>query len=457
MTCIAPWSPEWARPSPAAFDGLAAAGAAARRDRGEAFAWLFALACALPYPALAVGNKTGVQLSHLLALAAAPVLALRPPGRSLYALLFLVGPVYVSGFVSLLRDAAPEAAVIPKEAVSLTLAFCVLWPSGWLAGGRRFRGVMTATAAAILGHALVGLYQLHAFSNDEFPLLAAFRNPSFKAMESWSDEYARYIKRPFGLFPEPSAMAASLGPFVVVLAGLLADPGAAVRFGLGRKTRALFTAALFAGFLLLALSRSGLTVAVMAAVLAVSLGSARARFRAAGPWALVAFAATVAAAGGVVTYLAVRTGSALDQRIESSWGLRAISIVTALTANTDPLDLAFGVGPGQSTPVVRRLLAGVPKAATQDDMAVWSLVAGYYMEHGLVGGAGMLALAVMAGRAVARSSAVVLGLGAGAVWLAGVAVTTSYYHLSAVWLFLGLLLHWDRVFLKGPRAGGAVS
>lgn len=457
MTSIAPWSPEWGRPAPAFAGGHAAPGVAARRDRGEAFTWAFVLACALPYPALAVGNKTGVQLSHLLALAAAPVLASRPPGRALYALLFLLGPVYVSGFVSLLRDAAPEAAVIPKEAVSLTLAFCVLWPSGWLAERRRFRAAMGAAAVAILGHSLVGLYQLHAFSNDEFPLLAVFRNPSFKAMETWSDEYARYIKRPFGVFPEPSAMAASLGPFVVVLAALLADPKAEARFGLGRKTRALFTAALCGGFLLLALSRSGLAVAVMGAVLAVSLGHARARCRAAGPGAILAVAATVAAAGGVVAYLGLKTGSALDQRIESSWGIRALSIATALTANTDPLDLAFGVGPGQSTPVVRRLMAGVPKAATQDDMAVWSLVAGYYMEHGLVGGAGMLALAVMAVRAVARSSAVVPGLGSGAVWLAGVAVTTSYYHLSAVWLFLGLLLHWDRIFVAGPRAGGAAS
>ena len=50
------------------------------------------------------------------------------------------------------------------------------------------------------------------------------------------------------------------------------------------------------------------------------------------------------------------------------------------------------------------------------------------------------------GRGAARccgSSAVVLGLAAAAVWLAGVGVTTSYYHLSLVWLFLGLLLHWD--------------
>ena len=302
------------------------------------------------------------------------------------------GPVYVSGFVNLLRDVVPEPAVVPKEAISLTLAFCVLWPSGWLAERRRFRGVMGVMAVGILVHALVGLYQLYAFSHDEFPLLAVFQNPSFKSMESWAVEYARYIKRPCGLFPEPSAMAASLGPFVVVLAGLLLDPGAVSRFGLGRRARGLFAAALAAGF---------------AAAGAVAVGADRRR-----SWRRCWPSASATRGPGSVrrgrggpwssprrwwrrpghrpTWRSGRA-RASTERIESSWGLRATSIVTGLTANTEPFDLAFGVGPGQSTPVVRRLMAGVPKAETQDDMAVWSLTACYYMEEGLVGGVGMLA------------------------------------------------------------------
>ena len=229
-----------------------------------------------------------------------------PPARAFYALLLLIGPVYVSGFVNLLRDAVPEVAVVPKEAVSLTLAVCVLWPSGWLAERRRFCGVMGAMAVVILGHTLLGIYQLYVASRTTSShCWPCYRNPSFKAMESWSDEYARYIKRPCGLFPEPSAMAASLGPYVVVLAGLMADPGAVRRFGLGRpypmasSPRPLFAV----GSLLLALSRSGLTAAVLGAVLAVSLGNAcgPGSVRPGPAWSWPLVAATVAAVGGMVS------------------------------------------------------------------------------------------------------------------------------------------------------------
>ena len=53
-------------------------------------------------------------------------------------------------------------------------------------------------------------------------------------------------------------------------------------------------------------------------------------------------------------------------------------------------------------------------------------------------------------RAIARSSAIVLGLCTLGTWLVGVAVTTSYMPLSAIWLFLGALLSWDRLFPTRP-------
>jgi hypothetical protein len=62
----------------------------------------------------------------------------------------------------------------------------------------------------------------------------------------------------------------------------------------------------------------------------------------------------------------------------------------------------------------------------------------------------MLAGSVMIFRAIVRSSARVLGMTAFGVWAAGVTVTTSYPHQAPLWLFLGLLLEWDRVF---PPAG----
>ena len=73
----------------------------------------------------------------------------------------------------------------------------------------------------------------------------------------------------------------------------------------------------------------------------------------------------------------------------------------------------------------------------------------YYAETGLLGAAALLAVLAMAVGAIARSSAVLLGLCALGSWLVGVVVTTSYFPLSPVWLFLGVVLSWDRLF---PRA-----
>lgn len=427
----------------------------AARDRGLWLVGLFTLACFLPYPAVAIGARTGLQISHVLMALAIPALLLRPPGRTLLALLLILGPVYLSGFVNAMRSATAEADVLPKEALATTLAVCALWPSAWLAERGRFRVALAAAAAATLLHAAVGLIQVESFSRNEFPFVVLYRNPSFKNMEAWADSYARYMKRPCGIFPEPSAMAAGLGPWLVVLAGLsIAPAGGSGGPVSRRRDRRLFAAATAAGVLLLALSRSGAAPAIMAGVAFACLGQLRHRARALKPGALLGIGLLLAGALAAVAYIASTVGAGLDERVEASWGLRGLSIVTGLTANTEPLDLIFGVGPGQSTAVVRRLLSWCPLPVGQDDMAVWSLSVAYYMETGLIGAAAIGAVLLMAVRSVARSSAAALGLGALLAWVVGVAFATSYMPLSSVWLFLGALLNWDSIFPAGARAEG---
>jgi hypothetical protein len=146
----------------------------------------------------------------------------------------------------------------------------------------------------------------------------------------------------------------------------------------------------------------------------------------------------------------------LNDRMDSSWGLRGISIQAGLTSNTDLTSLAIGVGPGQSTPIIRRQLAGVPLPSDQDELAIFSLTVCHYMETGLVGALAILAVLVMALRAITRSSAVLLGLSALGTWLVGVMATTSYMPLSAIWLFLGAMLCWDRLFPPRFPSGTAV-
>jgi hypothetical protein len=413
--------------------------------------WGFALACFFPYPALALGGNTGLQVSHALSLAGAPLLCGRAPGRPLLALLLLLSAVYLSGFANLLAGEVASVDVLPKEAVALTLALSVLWPSDWAARRGTFAAVLRAAALAMLVHAAIGLYQVYSFAHDEFPLLWLYRNPSFKSMESWSGIYARYIKRPCGLFPEPSAMGASLGPWLVLLSGLVLDPR--LGRGLGWRGGRLAVSALGAGFALLALSRSGSAFPTMGAVLAVWAASTLRGPVRRGVGRRVVSLLVLAGVVLGLGYAAVRLGQGFGSRVESSWGLRWLSIRAGLAASTEPFGLLFGVGPGQSTPVLRRHLAWVPLPEDQDELAVFSLAVSYYMENGLIGLLAMLGALGLAVRAIARSDAVVLGLAALGTWLVGTVAVTSYLPLSAIWLFLGTLLLWDHLF---PRPAAAV-
>jgi len=421
----------------------------ARREWSWA-AWLFAFACFFPYPALAIGGNTGLQVSQAAALAAIPFLVARPPGRSLWAMLLLLGPVFVSMFLHHMFADVPLPDVLVKQSIGLALAVLVIWPADWLADRDLFREVLAAAGAAIVLHSLIGLYQLYSFSKDQFPLLFLYVNPSFLSMEEWGHDvhdYARYVKRPCGLFPEPSAMAASLGPWIVLLAGLLLDPGLRRRLGWRRAWPVLPPVA--CGCLMLALSESGSTFALIAALLVICAGEVWRMVHAPQPSQLVMVALVLLSVASVLGYAISQLGSDLTGRIDSSWGLRAASIRMGLTLTSDPLNLAVGVGPGQSSPIIMSHWSGPPIPKIQGDVAIWSVAACYYAETGLLGAAALLAVLGMAVGAIVRSSAVLLGLCALGSWLVGVVVTTSYCALSPVWLFLGVVLSWDRLF---PRA-----
>src|SRR5271166_856147 len=134
-------------------------------------AWLFAFAYFFPYPALAIGRTTGLQVSQAAALAAIPFLVARPPGRSFWALLLVLGPVSVSVFLHHMFTNIPSPDLLVKVSIGMIPAMVVIWPADWLADRDLFREVLAAAGAAIVVHSLIGLYQLYSFSKDQFPLL----------------------------------------------------------------------------------------------------------------------------------------------------------------------------------------------------------------------------------------------------------------------------------------------
>jgi hypothetical protein len=60
----------------------------------------------------------------------------------------------------------------------------------------------------------------------------------------------------------------------------------------------------------------------------------------------------------------------------------------------------------------------------------------------------------MVSRAIVRSSARLMGFSCLLAWLAGVVLTTSFLSLLPIWLLLGVLLNWDRIFeIRAPEKG----
>ena len=135
-------------------------------------------------------------------------------------------------------------------------------------------------------------------------------------------------------------------------------------------------------------------------------------------------------------------------RVTTRGGCAALDPHGPHELNSDPLNVAVGVGPGQSSPIIESRLVGPTNPQIQVDVAIWSVAVIYYAETGLLGAAALLAVLAMAVGAIARSSAVLLGLCARLVARRR-GRDDELFALSPVWLFLGVVLSWDRLF---PRA-----
>ena len=421
------------------------------------FLMLFAFACFFPYPAIPIGNRNGLQAGEAMALMALPLELFRPPTRALGIYVLYLIPISLSALIALVSgsDGAPD--ILVKEMLSTLIAVTIITLSPRLVGGDLPRKVVHLAAAAILIHVGIGIIQIYAFSKNQFPLLFLYKNPSFKPMETWAEIYATYMKRPCGLFPEPSALSASTAPWLLLICGVLFNAEARRRLAPSSLSCWFLGISLVAGVVLIVLSRSGLAPAILAGVMAVVVahwkrsglqGNALAS-------ALVVFVALVACFG--LAFVAWRIQAGFEDRFESSWGLRSKSIATALTANTEPLPFLFGVGPGQASVIVENMLAGMELPDGEAQMTVWSVSVAYYMDTGLMGAIALAGIVGLSLRAIARSSAKFLGIVAMGVWWVGITVITSYTHLSAIWLFLGFLVEWERIFPPLTKSKPEVS
>ena len=427
-----------------------------------AVAFLFSLVCFIPNPALPLGDSTGLQGGQIMALLSLPfVLISGLPKRHTLILLLLLLPMLVSGLLVVLTGRALSNEVVLKLTVATVLVFLVLVPAGKVANKRYALPLLSGVAWGVMLNVAVGLYQVYSFARDEFPLPDLYQNPSFDIITGDPETYALYIKRPFGVFPEPSAMAASIGPWIVFIVAMLIYPK--LRRGMPRGLRVQLLLAAVGGVALILLSSSGFTVWLLISLLLAGLPALKdrlLRLHRLGSWFVLITFVMVGVA--LVYFSLANVGSRLDIQENSSWSARLASIVWALSyLGTSPGNLFFGVGPGQSS-----LLLQSPEAFTVLPesfgeiavTAVWSVAARYVQEMGLLGAVALALTLIMVLRAIVRSSARLMGFSCLLAWLAGVVLTTSYLPLLPIWLFLGVLLNWDWIFeVRAPEKDPGVS
>jgi hypothetical protein len=421
--------------------------------------FLFAFICFFPNPGLPIGTNTGLQAAQIVALLSLPVvLILGLPKRQTLTVLLLILPVLLSGLLVVVTDRAVSNEVAFNFIVAMVLVLVVLLPAGKMVHERYTVPLLSGVAWALVLNAVVGLYQAYRFAQDKAPLVGLYQNPSFaNFIDNDPESYALYVKRPFGLFSEPSAMAASIGPWLILIAGLLLYPK--LRQGMTRGTLTQLLLAVVCGVGLILISRSGFTIWLLAGLVLVMLPYLKDRVsRLYRLGSLIVLMALVLVGATLVALSYTLIGSRLDIQENSSWSARLSSIVWGFTyLGTSPSDMLYGVGPGQSYLILLSSGSFDSAAASFGGLpvtAVWSLVMTYILETGLLGALALALVLIMILRAIVRSSARLVGFSCLAVWLAGVIFTTSYLPLLPIWVFLSVLLGWNRIFQVRTAVNG---
>jgi hypothetical protein len=407
--------------------------------------------CFMPYPALAIGNSSALQAGNVLVLVmGAGALLTSWKGRPFWLFPLLAGPLCVS---------ALKVATTGQTGLDVCVKALVVWGlscmtvlAAQLYARQYSLQLLTGIAAATLVHVAVGVLQLYSFRGGEFPLAGLYVNPSFLSVQDNAATIARYIRRPFGVFPEPSAMSASLAPWVVFWFALTCGI-VRLRQQPARWQRVLFAAASAGGLGLIIVSRSGhaaITSAAVVAFTAIWFARARATGR--------TYAAVVAVCAVFLPVLLYFAAASIGDRLggkselgNSSWAERASSLEAGfdLVASSDASTTVFGTGVGLASPALR---------ASHGLDAVFSVLLTYVFETGLLGAlvvawVGYFLLRVWAATRYDLTFAAVAG-----VWLVGVTLITSYEQLLPLWLTLGWLSVWPGACEpRGAAAGRAVT
>jgi len=383
--------------------------------------FLYVVASFLPYLALPLGASTNIPLTSLLAPLWLPR-ALRYP-RLLAVVGLLAFAPLVTGYFGMLvgRPVSNPFALVTWAAYVLPVAVIAVLVI------ESSEQVVRAIAFGAGASALFVLFQQWAIARGTVPFLAYYDMPGYAAIRP--DLVVNYIRRPFGLFPEPSFMAGTLALATTAMVLLLRASS--------RRLAPVHYAVVALVLTALVVSRSGSAVVAGLVLLGVVLAPHARGLR----WPLV-FGAVGTGGAFVAAQILERRSSAVD----FSWSDRSASIVAAFAHTAeDPVTALLGVGRGHAAHLFSTgeisLSSFEVVGAVQDIYSVLGRVA---VEAGFVCGVVLIVSGYAAHRGAHAASAErngrLVGLLAGVLWVVVAGLTISYDSAAWIWLSLGIAL-----------------
>lgn len=393
-------------------------------DSGKADAWLtfrvwlLVLSTFFPFLGVGFGNSTNIPLSAFASLLLI-FAAFRKPSVFIVFVLAATAPSAMAFVQTLMGGAVTNP-------VSLAVwPFHILPFFGFAAIAMR-RPVSLINPirfglAIAAGYSFVQKFFLDA---GIIPFLEYYDLPGYASVQNNAESITRYIRRPFGFFPEPSFMAGSLALATIALLLLRRRHKAA----LSRSDLALTGLALTAIYL----SDSGSALVSIGLVLLAAV------------WPLVRGARRFVLSVGVVGVSVWLGSNVLDSRGISqnfSWSDRLASIIGALRYSVSDSSVAvFGAGKGAATGLFQRGL--IPLEGLQYFTAlpdVFSVIVRMILELGFVLGLGiviaLVAFIFMISRAQSGS---VVAVGCAVLWLLVAGLTISYESAAWIWALPGV-------------------
>lgn len=417
-----------------------------------------------PYVAFPVTTSVGLQLATIVIALSVPLTVHnRHALRAVVAIYGWTLPTVISLAFGLWFNKLTASDIAIKAVLVLFLSVLSIYVGHLVfQSGMTIRALVNIVSTVTLIHGAAAAFQWYSFGQGRFPFLPLFAmNPSFASYNKIYSDYALYVQRVFGLFPEPSAMAAVLGPWIVLSIGYLRTTSEAHRetrhpsYGSLARTFAWISVAV--GGILIALSRSGyvipfIVLGTAAAILPISPHrSHQTTEKQRGTLKVLT----------LIGFLIVLTLPWLLNRSynsQGSWAVRGRSMILAVQSlTTSPYSLVFGVGPGQSPNAIADLNSnkfGLMSAPS----AIYSFLLRYISETGLVGVIALLIMGFYIWHRMGNSSAAGVGRVVLVAWVSSFGLATSYAELLPLWVLFGVMQYWDRFFpLEKPERSRETS